>query len=126
MGCQVLKRTPKILLLLLVLSIVLLSSVRWRRGHSWPQGELTQLLLLTGQTSSGNAEKAIRFPSVWELVTATLELRRFHVSFFSPHISPCGCCIADVELYSEVFQKEEKSFLAMHRTARLIVKWRDS
>lgn len=102
-------------------------------------GEVTQLLLLTGQSSMKRATQKKpshkHFPSVWELVTATLELRRFHVSFWSffffflpPQISPRGCCTAGAELYSEVFQKEEKVVFfsdVQKGTAWLIVKWRD-
>lgn len=78
--CQILRSMPYSLLH--SRSIVFMSSLLWRMGHSWPERKLMQLLLLAGQSSSCNATKTISqktLSAVWELVTVTLELRWFYV-----------------------------------------------
>lgn len=50
------------------------------------------------------------FPSVWELVTATLELRRFHISIFILTLSPCGCCAAASSCIQKFFKRRRKFF----------------
>lgn len=68
------------------------------------------------------------FSSVWELVTATLELRRFHVNFFLvSHFPPVAAVQRAKSCIQKFFQKEEKFFSdSQTGTAWLIVKWRYS
>lgn len=87
--------------------------VLWRRGHSRPERELTQFLLLTGLSSSCNAAQAITQTLSLRLGIGHSHFRTETISRFSFFIltsPPRGCCAAGVKLYSEVFQKEEKVF----------------
>lgn len=89
-------------------------SLLLRRGHTWPEGKLTQCLMLTGQSSRGNAVKAITQTPPLHLGIGhshfrTETISRFNLVFFLP-LSPSGCCTEGVKLYSEVFQKKGKVF----------------
>lgn len=71
------------------------------------------------------------FPSIWELVTATLELRRFHVLVFFFYILtlfPPWLLCSGRRVVFRSFSKGGKSFFSNAQTglAWLIVKWRNS
>lgn len=84
----------------------------------------TELKLQRSENHYTNA-----FLPVWELVTVTLELRRFHVSIFLfSHIPPVAARQRASSCIQKFFKRRKKVFLAMQktRTAWLIVKWRNS
>lgn len=105
-----------------------------RSGHVLAGGKSDTILAVDGdraQEAQQTQRKAITQtfspPSGnWSQPLRTETISRFNFFFISfiLTLSPCGCCTAGVELYSEVFQKEGKVFLSDAQTgaAWLIVK----
>lgn len=107
-------------------------TVLWRTGHSWPEGKLTQFLLLTGQSPSCNAAKAITQTfslglGICHSHFRTETISQFNFFLFFPPFSPVAA-VQQTSSCIQKFFKRRKNFFsdAQTGTAWLIVKWRNS
>ncbi len=95
--------------------------VLWRRGHSGPEGKLTQFLLLMGRSSSFNTAKAITQTFFLRLGIGHSHFRTETISRFSfflfSHSPPRLLCNGRQVVFRS-FSKGGKSFLAMHKRER--------
>lgn len=94
-------------------------TVLWRTGHSWPEGKLTQFLLLTGQSPSCNAAKAITQTfslglGICHSHFRTETISQFNFFYSFPHFPPWLLC-SRLRVVFRSFSKEGKTFLAMHK-----------